>query len=75
MRPICKYFSLVDKSFSHHLVPTDYHKSQTSELHAEDVPIPCSKLKESPLLSEGRKTDKTWDLTLSLVPLGALGWA
>lgn len=57
MWSICKYFSLVDKSFSHHLVPTDHHKSQTSKLHAEDVPIPRSKLKESPSLSESKKME------------------
>lgn len=53
--PICKYFSLVDKSFSHHLVAVDHHKSQTSKLHAEDVPIPTSKLKESSSPSESKK--------------------
>lgn len=53
--PICKYFSLVDKSFSHHLVPVDYHKRQASKLHAEDVPIPSSKLKESSSASESKK--------------------
>lgn len=55
--PICKYFSLVDKSFSHHLVPIDYHKSQTSKLHTEDVPIPTDKLKENLSPSESKKME------------------
>lgn len=52
---ISKYFSLLDKSFSHHLVPVDHHECQTSKLHTEDVPIPTCKLKESPLSSENKK--------------------
>lgn len=55
--PICKYFSLVDEGFSHHLVSIDYHKSQASKLHTEDVPISTSKLKERSAPSESRKVE------------------
>lgn len=69
--PISKYFSLVHKSFSHHLVPVDHHECQTPKLHAEDVPIATRELKESPLSSENNKMGifkthlaKTLNLTL-----------